>query len=277
MEENGSGYLGKRTGGIFLALAIWLIPVGAVYLARNLWLPPLASEHGAGIDRMFRYLYSTVGALFIIGHAVLGYFVWRFSRQDRISFRLGTLQSERKWSAFPAVVMALVAEGGILVLGLPVWGKVYDAAPPPQSVTIEITAEQFAWNVRYAGKDGVFGRTEPKLITLDNVLGMDPTDPAGQDDIQSLNDIWAPANVPVHIRLSSKDVIHSFFLPNFRFKQDVVPGLTVDFWFVPTQTGTFEIACTELCGIGHYQMRGLFHVLPPQQYQKWLSEQVAGQ
>lgn len=275
MEASDVSPSGKRIGGFFLAAAIWFIPVGTIYLAKNLWLPQLASEHGAGIDRMFRYLYATVGSLFIIGHALLGYFVWRFSRQDKISFRLGTLKVERNWSVIPAVVMAMIAEGGILVLGLPVWGKVYDSSPPPQSVTIDITAEQFAWNVRYAGKDGIFGRSDPKLITLDNVLGMDPTDSAGKDDLLYLNDIYAPVNVPVHIRLRSKDVIHSFFLPNFRFKQDVVPGLTMDFWFVPTQTGTFEIACTELCGIGHYQMRGLFHVLPQQEYQKWLSQQYS--
>ncbi len=277
MEANDVSHSGKSAGGMLLALAVWLIPVAAVVLGIKFWLPPLASEHGAGIDKMFRYLYVTVGALFLIGHVVLGYFIFRFSRQRQISFRLGTLKSERNWSLIPAVVMAAIAEGGILVLGLPVWAKVYDSSAPPQSVMIEVTAEQFAWNIRYPGKDGVFGRTDPKLITLDNALGLDAKDQAAKDDIQILNEIWAPVNVPVRIRLRSKDVIHSFFLPNFRFKQDVVPGLTTEFWFVPTLAGTFEIACTELCGIGHYQMRGLFHVLPQQQFDQWLSERSVTQ
>ena len=263
----------SKAGGIILTLAILFIPVLAIMQLKGTSIPKLASEHGAGIDLMFRYLYTTVGALFIIGHLVLAYFVWRFSRQNRISFRLASPKIEGRWSIIPAVVMAIIAEGGILVLGMPVWGKVYGSAAPSNAITIEVTGEQFAWNVRYPGKDGVFGRTEPKFITLDNVLGMDRTDAAGKDDILGLNELWAPVNVPIHIRLRSKDVIHSFFLPNFRFKQDAVPGMTIEFWFVPTLTGTFEIACTELCGMGHYQMRGLFHVLSQQEYDKWLSEQ----
>lgn len=277
MDANGVSHSRKSAGGALLAVAIWLIGLMGIFYVSRGWLPRLASEHGAGIDRMFRYLFITVGSMFVIGHVALGYFVWRFSRQKRVSFRMASARSERNWSLVPALVMALLAEGGILVLGFPVWGKVYGSAAPANAITIEVTGEQFVWNVRYPGKDGVFGRTDPKLITLDNVLGTDSTDAAGKDDILLLNEIWAPVNVPVHVRLRSKDTIHSFFLPNFRFKQDAVPGMTMEFWFVPTETGTFEVACSELCGIGHYQMRALFHVTPREQYDKWLSEQSAPQ
>ena len=148
----------KRSGQrIFLALALWVIPVVAVVLGARTWLPPLASEHGAGIDLMLRYLLVTVGTLLVIGHIALGYFVWRFGGQEQPTFHLASFRTERNWSLIPVLVMALVAEGGILVLGLPVWAKFYDTAPPEDSVTVEVTAEQFAWNVRYPGPDGKFG------------------------------------------------------------------------------------------------------------------------
>ncbi len=257
-----------------LALTVWLIPIAGILFAAKEWLPPLASEHGAGIDRMLHYLIATVGGLFVIGHVALGYFIWRFGKDDRPAFGIPTFQTERRWSLIPVVVMAVIAEGGILVLGLPVWDKFYASAAPPESITIEVTAEQFAWNIRYPGKDGRFGRTDPRLITLDEPLGLDKNDPAVKDDIVQLNQIRVPVNVPVRIRLRSKDTIHSFFLPNLRVKQDAVPGMTIDAWFVPTVVGTFELACAELCGFGHSEMRGLFHVLPREEFQKWLSEQA---
>lgn len=275
MEPEVAGGSRTTVERLFLALAVWLIPVAGVTLGTRRWLPPLASEHGAGIDRMIHYLLTTVGALFVIGHLALGYFIWRYGRQGRVTFRLASPKTERRWSLVPVIIMALVAEGGILVLGLPVWGKFYASAAPPEAVTVEVTAEQFAWNVRYPGQDGIFGRTDPKLITLDEPLGLDKTDPAVRDDVVWLNQIWAPVNVPVRIRLRSKDTIHSFFLPHFRVKQDAVPGMTIDIWFVPTAVGTYEIACAELCGFGHSEMRGLFHVLPREEFQKWLSEQSA--
>lgn len=261
---------------VFLALALWAIPVIAVAMGAKTWLPPLASEHGAGIDLMLRYLLITVGTLLVIGHVALGYFVWRFGGQERPTFHLPSFRTERNWSLIPVVVMALVAEGGILVLGFPVWAKFYDTTPPADSVTVEVTTEQFAWNVRYPGPDGKFGRTDPKLITLDEPLGLDKNDPVAKDDIVALNEIWVPGNVPVHIRLRSKDTLHSFFLPNFRVKQDAVPGLTIEFWFVPTKLGTYELACAELCGLGHYEMRGLFHVVSREEFQSQLRELSAG-
>ena len=262
---------------ILLAAGMWLVPVVAVIFGAGNWLPPLASEHGAGIDGMLRYLLITVGALLVIGHLALGYFILRFGGQERATFRMPSARTERMWSLVPVVILALVAEGGVLVIGLPVWAKFYASAAPPDSVTVEVTAEQFAWNVRYSGRDGKFGPTDPKRITLNEPLGLDRSDPATKDDILVLNEIWVPLGLPVQILLRSKDTLHSFFLPNFRVKQDAVPGMNIQFWFVPTKVGTFELACAELCGLGHFEMRGLFHVLPPDEFQKWLSEQVPAQ
>jgi cytochrome c oxidase subunit 2 len=271
MEEHLSRK--QSLAGAILALLFLTIPTIAILLGVRQWFPVLASEHGAGIDLMINYLLITVGALFIAGHLILGYFVWRFSRQERVTFRLASPKLERRWALIPVVIMALVAEGGVLVLGLPVWAKFYAAAAPSEALTIEVTAEQFGWNVRYPGKDGLFGKWEPKLISVDNVLGLDKTDASARDDIVLLNEIRVPVNRPVHIRLRSKDTLHSFFLPNLRVKQDAVPGMTMEFWFVPTVVGRYELACAELCGFGHYGMRGLFYVTSAEEFEQWLSQQ----
>ncbi len=271
-ETTREGSQGAVQGGL-LALFLWLISLAALTLGARSWLPPLASEHGAGIDRMIHYLLLTVGCLLVVGHVVLGYFVWRFSRGGQVTFRLASLRAERRWSLIPIVAMTLVTEGGVFVLALPVWAKFYAAAPPAGAVVVEVTGEQFAWNVRYPGQDGKFGRTLPGLISLSNPLGLDRNDPAAKDDVVILNEIYVPVHRPAHIRLRSKDTIHSFFLPNLRVKQDAVPGMTIDVWFVPTEAGVFEIACAQLCGFGHFQMRGLLRVQTPEAFEKWRREE----
>lgn len=257
-----------------LPLIIWLLPAVTLGLGLKTWLPPLASDHGAGIDRMLRYLLFSVGALFVIGNAVLGYFVWRFCRQGRVTMRMASTKSERRWSVISVAVMLVVAEGGVFVLGLPVWGKYY-GEPPADVLTVEINAEQFAWNVRYAGADGKFGKTAFNLISLDNPLGVDRSDASGRDDLILLNDIHLPVNRPARLRLLAKDVIHSLYVPDFRLRQDAVPGMTIDVWFVPTKTGTYELACSQLCGFGHYTMRGLVTIVSDADFQAWLAEQAS--
>jgi cytochrome c oxidase subunit 2 len=188
--------------------------------------------------------------------------------------RMASRKAERRWTILPVAVMLVVAEGGVFVLGLPVWGKYY-GEPPEDVLTVEVTAEQFAWNVRYAGVDGKFGRTSARLMSLDNPLGVDHADASGKDDLILLNDIHLPVNKPARIRLRSKDVIHSFYVPDFRMRQDAVPGMTIDVWFVPTQAGVYELACSQLCGFGHYSMRGLVTVVSEADFQAWLAEQAS--
>ncbi len=260
--------------GRLLAVLIWLIPLAGVALGVRRWMPALASEHGAGIDRMINYLLITVGSLFVVGHIVLGYFLWRFSGERRVTFRLAPPKLEGRLSLIPVILMTLIAEGGVFALGLPVWQKFYAAGAPADAVLVEVTGEQFAWNIRYPGQDGKFGRTDPHLITLDNALGLDAKDAAARDDLVSLGTLRLPVNRPARIRLRSKDTLHSFFLPQHRVKQDAVPGMTIDIWFVPTEVGVYEIACAELCGFGHYGMRGLLHVMPQEQFEKWKAEET---
>jgi cytochrome c oxidase subunit 2 len=262
---------GSLVSLLFAATAI----VGVAYGA-GIRMPPLASRHGAGIDAMLAYLLFTVGGLFLAGYLALAYFIWRGVRRSAIGPRLATRKTELLLSGVLGLGMAVIAEGGVLAIGMPVWQEYFAAAVPVDAVTIDVTAQQFAWNVRYPGPDGKFGKTDPRLIDdTTNPLGLMPDDLAGKDDVVTLNEIAVPVNRPVRIQLRSKDVIHSFFLPNFRVKQDAVPGMTPEVVFVPTRTGDFELACAELCGLAHYRMRGFFHVLTAAQFDDWLRLQSA--
>jgi cytochrome c oxidase subunit 2 len=262
----------KPSLGIALAVTVWFLGIGVFVLGARRYLPEVASEHGKGIDVMLIYLLVTTGVLIVIGHLVLGYFVFRFSRVAHVSPTLPGASAQKFWSVAPAVLMTLVAEGGVLVLGIPVFGQLYTQEPPADAVLVEVTGEQFTWNVRYPGADGRFGRTDPALITAENSLGVDLSDPAAADDIHDLALIYTPVNRAVKVRLRSKDVLHSFFLPHHRIKQDAVPGMTIELWFVPTREGEFEIACAELCGFGHYQMRAFLRVVSDQEFERFLAE-----
>ena len=181
----------------------------------------------------------------------------------------------------------------VLLIGfaIPLWAARVDSRPPDsEAVVVQVTGEQFAWNVHYPGADRVFGRTDIKLLDLQsNPLGLDRSDPAAKDDVTTVSQLYLPVNQPIIVRLRSKDVIHSFGVPEFRVKQDAVPGLTIPIWFIPTittadmrtQTGNpefqYEIACAQLCGLGHARMRGFVTVQSAEEFQKWMSEAVAEQ
>lgn len=257
-----------------LALTFALLTAGGLALGTRSWIPSLASRHGAGIDRMMIYLLITTGLLFLAGHAVLVYSIVRFGRQPKITWRLGGPRIERRLSLALGLLMTAIAEGGVLAIGLPVFNEYFVAQPPADALLVEVTAQQFAWNVRYPGPDGVFGRTDPARVDSANPLGLDPGDPAGKDDLVDINTFYFARDRPVKVRLRARDVIHSFFLPNFRVKQDAVPGMTIDIWFVPTEEGDFELACAELCGLGHYQMKGLVHVVSGAELERILAEKA---
>jgi cytochrome c oxidase subunit 2 len=187
-------------------------------------------------------------------------------------------------------------EGGVLVVELvllfafsiPLWAARVDDLPPQhEALIVQVTGEQFAWNVHYPGPDRVFGRTRLDLLDLQtNPLGLDRDDPAAQDDVTTLNQLHLPVHRPVIVRLRSKDVIHSFGVPEFRVKQDAIPGLTIPIWFVPTvttaemrtRTGNaefqYEIACAQLCGLGHARMRGFVTVQTAEEFQGWMDAKV---
>lgn len=258
-----------------VALLFAGLGLGGVWYGASIVMPSLASRHGAGIDSMLSYLLVTTGILFVAGYCALAWFIWTGARRRRIDQRLTRRRTEWLVSGALGLAVGLIAEGGVLAIGMPVWSEYFDATPPADAVTVEITAQQFLWNVRYPGADGQFGRNSAAAMDdVSNPLGLDRADPAGRDDVVTQNVMAVPLGRAVRLRLRSKDVIHSFFLPNFRVKQDIVPGMTPEVVFFPTREGSFEIACSELCGLAHYRMRGFFDVLSPAAFDRWLAEQA---
>jgi cytochrome c oxidase subunit 2 len=140
-----------------------------------------------------------------------------------------------------------------------------------------VVGEQFAWNVHYPGPDHIFGRTNVKYVSSSNPLGIDPSDPNAKDDVTTLNQLHLEVNRPVIIRLTSKDVIHSFFLPYMRVKQDAIPGMEVPVHFTPIKSSgaeSWDIACAQLCGLGHYRMKGQYQVHTKADFDKWMGTQT---
>ena len=177
-----------------------------------------------------------------------------------------------------AVEIGVILFEAVLLIGfsIPFWVKNVAAFPPHGKNVIEvrINAEQFAWNIHYPGLDGIFGKTDLKFFDKQsNPMGLDPDDPAGIDDVTTINQLHLPVGKTALITLTSRDVIHSFFVPVMRVKQDVIPGMRIPVWFTPIKTGQWEIACAQLCGLGHYRMRGFLTIHTQEEFEAWLAKQ----
>ena len=160
----------------------------------------------------------------------------------------------------------------LFAFSIPFWAVHQASMPTGKNIMeVKVVAQQFAWNVHYAGPDGRFGHTSARFL-YDNPIGLDPNDPDGKDDITTMNQIYLPIDKPVIISLTSKDVIHSFGVPAMRVKQDVIPGMTTHVWFTPNKLGQYEIACSQLCGTGHYRMRGIINVLSQSDFDQWIQQ-----
>jgi cytochrome c oxidase subunit II len=172
------------------------------------------------------------------------------------------------------VAVAVIEVVLLVFYAIPAWAKRVNRFPSEsEAVVVRVVAEQFAWNIQYPGQDGKFGRTDIRRVTADNPLGLDRTDPNAKDDIATINQLNLPENRPVLVHLSSKDVIHSFGLIEMRVKQDAIPGMTIPVWFVPTVRGEYEISCSQLCGLGHFRMRGFITVQSEAEFRKWMDDQ----
>ena len=258
-----------------VSITFFAVGLAIVFYGAHDWMPPLASRHGAGIDAMLNYLLLMTGAMILLGFTVLAWLIWSGGRRPGISSRLATRRTEVLVSLVIGMAMAAIAEGGVIAIGLPVWQEYFGATPEEGDLQIDVVAQQFFWNVRYPGPDGQFGRTRVQLVDeLANAIGIDPADPAGKDDVQLVNVIVVPVDRRVRVRLHSKDMIHSFFLPHLRVKQDVIPGMTPEVTFVPTLVGAYELACAELCGLGHYRMQGMFKVVAQADFESTLREEA---
>ena len=255
---------------VFLVLASsWL------FMQRRWWLPELASIHGVDIDRVFLVTLIITGVLFVLLQGILAYFAFRYGAQRTGRARYWIRPALEKRFALIAGIIIFGVDVAIFALGESQWFKAWGPSPDGTPV-IEVMGEQFVWNFRYPGADGVFGKTDPALISSTNPFGIDKTDPLNADDIISINQIHLPEGKPARLRLRSHDVIHSFFLPHQRVKQDVVPGMQIEIWFVPDRAGQYEIACSQLCGLGHYRMQGRLTVESLEEFDKWLREAASG-
>jgi cytochrome c oxidase subunit 2 len=236
-------------------------------------LPELASRHGASIDATIRYLLVATGILFLLGHAVLAFFVLRYAGAGERGSPHASARLEWRWALVPVLVMCVVAEGGVLIVGLPAFRQLYVETPKDPWV-VEVVGKQFEWLVHYPGADGKFGESRADLVSdARNPLGLVKKDPNVKDDVWTRGQLHIPVDRPVVIRLRALDVIHSFTVPQFRVKQDLIPGFLGRTQFEPTKAGQYEIACAELCGLGHYRMRGFIEVQSQGEVDKWLSEQ----
>jgi cytochrome c oxidase subunit 2 len=254
-----------------------------------LGLPALASAHGGQIDDLIAWTHLFMLVLFVGWGGFFGYCLIRFRRSRQPVASYTGVRSHA--SSYSEIAVAVVEAVLLVGFSIPLWAARVDRMPPEsQALLVQVTGEQFAWNVHYAGADGVFGRTDIKLLDLQsNPLGLDRNDPAAKDDVTTVNQLYLPVNKPIIVRLRSKDVIHSFGVPEFRVKQDAVPGLTIPIWFIPNvttaemraRTGNpefqYEIACAQLCGLGHAHMRGFVTVQGAEDFQKWMDEKVKEQ
>ncbi len=254
--------------GIAMLVAIWAIVTLSVVFGLRHGLPELASDRGY-LDTLYYVILGITGVAYIAFQIALGYVIWRY-RGDRpgasSSHWHESHRLELTWTLGTAVILV-----PIVLTGLSQWNRVR-AAAPDDAITVIAVGAQFQWDFQYPGADGEFGRFDPALYAIDNQIGLDESDAAATDDWVLTNQLVLPVGRPARILMRSKDVQHAFFLPNFRVKQDLVPGMTTEVWFTPTKTGSYEIACAELCGLGHYRMRAFLEVMDEADYANWLVE-----
>jgi cytochrome c oxidase subunit 2 len=264
--------------GLVLLIVIWLVTLVSTYffIAKTWWLPAGASALAPAIDHHFTTTYIVMGIVFVAAQLSLGVLVWMYrDRKDarKAAYSHGNLKMEIAWTMLTAVLFV-----GLNLMSRDIWASERFRAAEANAVRVEVTGMQFAWYFRYPGPDGKFGATKPELEDAstggEGALGLDANDPASRDDVVS-GVMVVPVNREVEVILRAHDVIHSFFVPAMRFKQDAVPGLAIHMHFTPTQTGDFEIACAELCGMGHYKMHGILKVVSQDEFDRWLAEREA--
>jgi cytochrome c oxidase subunit 2 len=255
--------------GRALAVFIWVMTILSVwmFLDGRWWFPKAITEHGPAYDRQFILTIIVVGVAFAAAQLALGYAVWRFRDTGdgtRAVYSHGNNRMEIIWTAITAVIFISVA-----VLGQRVWAGLHFQPAPPGSTQVNVLAQQFQWNFHYPGPDGRFGRTDPAKISDEsqNYIGLDSADPAAADD-SVVATLVTEVNRPASLKLMARDVTHSFWVPQLRFKQDAVPGIDINVHFTPVVVGQYEIACAELCGQQHYKMKSFMLVLPSDEYRQ---------
>lgn len=247
---------------------VTLVTTAGVVTGR-FWLPAGINAHAAAFDSRLGIMIAVLGIAFLGSQIGLAWVILKNrDRGQRVAFSDGSPKLEVFWTAVTAVLFLGASVGGARL-----WTGVH-MNDRPASMRVEVLAKQFAWNFRYAGPDGRFGRTKLDLRNdaTGNPFGIDETDAAATDDVSNAA-LRVPAGQVIELRLNAQDVIHSFFVRELRLKQDAVPGMEIPLRFLADKPGTYEIACAELCGLGHHQMRSVLIVLPPAEFADWLAQQ----
>jgi cytochrome c oxidase subunit 2 len=265
--------------GKLVAVTLILITIGsAVPIVAHIWVPPAdISTHGYQIDEQMSDTMVEAGICFLAAQSILAVFIWMFSA------RKGT-----RLKTFPGGAKALVSAAFILVgleviilgaFGKKAWATIYFTPPAADALPIQVQAGQFAFYFRYPGPDRKFGPLHPDKINEanQNIFGLDVDhDPDSKDDIVTA-EMGVPVNKEVHLLMHAKDVGHSFYVRELRIQQDFVPGLDLSLHFTATRVGRYEIVCTQLCGLGHYNMKAYLNVMSQEDYEAWRKQQASMQ
>ena len=257
---------------MFVAIIFVLIIIGSIifHFWSPWWWTPVASNWG-NIDDTIVLSFWVTGAVFVAVCLFMAYCVWAYRyRPDRKA----EYKPEDKKLEFRLTWLTALGVAALLAPGLVVWNKFITV--PENAMKIEVVAYQWGWNYRLPGEDGILGKTSVGLINDDNPYGLDSSDPNSKDDIIVMDaDLHLEINQPVKIELRSLDVLHNFYVPQFRAKMDTLPGIITYYWFTPEKTGDYEILCAEYCGTGHYAMRGRVLVDDEKDYSNWLAKQIS--
>ena len=255
---------------MLVALILILVAVGSVifHFMSPWWWTPIASNWDY-IDHTIIITFWITGVVYVAIILFMAYCIIKFHHKEG---RKAAYQPENKKLEWWLTILTAVGVTGMLVPGLFVWSQFVTV--PEEATEIEVMGQQWQWSFRLPGKDGKLGTSDIRKVSSENPLGLNPDDPNGQDDILvEAADLHLQLNKPIKVLLRSVDVLHDFYVPQFRAKMDLVPGMVTYFWFTPTRTGSFDILCAELCGVGHHAMRGIVIVDNDSDYQKWLQAQ----
>ena len=268
-------HLGSRVRRGFVAIIVCfvggLLGSAEAQPSHNLyWAPENFTVGGRQIDVLLNFIFWLTLIVFIATQAVLVAYLVKYRRQPgrKALYSHGNNFLELVWTTIPVLIFL-----GLAIYSNRVWADLH-SDPPADALQVNISAYQFGWDFRYPGADGKLGAVDVAKVTLENKFGVDPADADGRDDFTA-TELVVPSGKPIHVLLNARDVIHSFYVPAFRLYQDAVPGRTISWvWFEVERPGNFQLACSQLCGTGHYNMKASIRVLPEKEYDEWVAGKI---